>query len=156
MKTKISLSAGRVQSVVNRLILEREEEIKNFKNISYYKTDGIFIFEKNKIQAELSKKIEDKDTADNFLEICANSIFKVGEIKKTITKKSPSTPFITSTLQQEVSNKFRIGPKQTMMVLQKLYENGLITYMRTDSVTISEEILDKIEVYIINKSLILC
>ena len=151
MKTKISLSAGRVQSVVNRLILEREEEIKNFKDSSYYKTDGLFIFEKNKIQAELSKKIEDKDTADKFLEICANSIFKVGKIKKTLTKKSPSAPFITSTLQQEVSNKFRIGPKQTMMVLQKLYENGLITYMRTDSVTISEEILDKIEEYIINK-----
>ena len=151
MKTKISLSAGRVQSVVNRLILEREEEINNFKDSSYYKTDGIFIFEKNKINAELSKKIEDKENVDNFLETCANSSFKIGEIKKTLTNKSPSAPFITSTLQQEVSNKFRIGPKQTMIILQKLYENGLITYMRTDSVTISEEILDKIEVFIKDK-----
>ena len=140
-----SLSAGRVQSVVNKLIIEREEEIKKFSSSSYYKTTGRFLVNKNKITAELHQRIDTKEKSYNLLEICANASFKVGSVKKTISKRNPSPPFITSTIQQEVSSKFRIGPKQLMMVLQKLYEAGLITYMRTDSTLISEDILDVIE-----------
>ena len=145
MKKGISLSAGRVQSVVNKLIIEREEEITNFKQTSYFKTIGKFLLDKNKLNAELHQKIICKEKVCDFLEICANSIFKIGDIKKTISKKSPSAPFTTSTIQQEASNKFRIAPKRLMMILQKIYEAGLITYMRTDSTIISEDILDEIE-----------
>ena len=145
MKKGISLSAGRVQSVVNKLIIERENEIKKFNSSSYYKTTGKFNSNKNKLNAELVQKITDKEKAYNLLELCANSTFKVGSIKKNISKRNPSPPFTTSTIQQEVSNKFRIGPKRVMAILQKLYESGLITYMRTDSTLISEDILDIIE-----------
>ena len=145
MKKGISLSAGRVQSVVNKLIIEREEEIKKFNASSYFKTTGRFLVNKNKLNAELHQRIDAKDKAYNLLEICANANFKVGNVKKSISKRNPSPPFITSTIQQEVSSKFRIGPKKLMMILQKLYEAGLITYMRTDSTLISEDILDVIE-----------
>ena len=145
MKKGISLSAGRVQSVVNKLIIEREEEIKKFNASSYFKTTGRFLVYKNKLNAELHQRIDTKDKAYNLLEICANANFKVGNVKKSISKRNPSPPFITSTIQQEVSSKFRIGPKKLMMILQKLYEAGLITYMRTDSTLISEDILDVIE-----------
>ena len=145
MKKGTSLSAGRVQSVVNKLIIEREEEIKKFSASSYFKTTGRFLVNKNKLNAELHQRIDTKDKAYNLLEICANANFKVGNVKKSISKRNPSPPFITSTIQQEVSSKFRIGPKKLMMILQKLYEGGLITYMRTDSTLISEDILDIIE-----------
>jgi len=145
MKKGTSLSAGRVQSVVNKLIIEREEEIKKFNVSSYFKTTGKFLINKNKLNAELQQRITNKEKAYNLLEICANSTFKVGNVKKSISKRNPSPPFITSTIQQEVSSKFRISPKKLMMILQKLYEGGLITYMRTDSTLISEDILDIIE-----------
>ena len=145
MKKGTSLSAGRVQSVVNKLIIEREEEIKKFSASSYFKTTGRFLVNKNKLNAELHQRIDTKDKTYNLLEICANANFKVGNVKKSISKRNPSPPFITSTIQQEVSSKFRIGPKKLMMILQKLYEGGLITYMRTDSTLISEDILDIIE-----------
>jgi len=153
MKKDISLSAGRVQSVVNRLIIEREEEINNFNTSSYYKTTSKFRFDndKHKINAELVQRITDKEKAYNLLEICANASFKVGDVKKTISKRNPSPPFITSTIQQEVSSKFRISPKRLMMILQKLYENGLITYMRTDSTLLSDDILNNIEKMVIEK-----
>jgi len=145
MKKGTSLSAGRVQSVVNKLIIEREEEIKKFNVSSYFKTTGKFLINKNKLNAELHQRITNKEKAYNLLEICANSTFKVGNVKESISKRNPSPPFITSTIQQEVSSKFRISPKKLMMILQKLYEGGLITYMRTDSTLISEDILDIIE-----------
>jgi DNA topoisomerase I len=145
MKKGISLSAGRVQSVVNKLIIEREEEIKKFTASSYFKTTGRFLVNKNKLNAELHQRIDTKEKAYNLLEICANANFKVGNVKKSISKRNPSPPFITSTIQQEVSSKFRIGPKKLMMILQKLYESGLITYMRTDSTLLSEDILNVIE-----------
>ena len=145
MKKGTSLSAGRVQSVVNKLIIEREEEIKKFNVSSYFKTTGKFLINKNKLNAELHQRITNKEKAYNLLEICANSTFKVGNVKESISKRNPSPPFITSTIQQEVSSKFRIGPKKLMMILQKLYEGGLITYMRTDSTLLSEDILDCIE-----------
>ena len=145
MKKGVSLSAGRVQSVVNKLLCEREADIKKFSSSSYYKTTGKFLADKIKINAELHQRINDKENAYNVLEICANANFKVGSIKKNISKRNPSPPFTTSTIQQEVSNKFRIGPKRVMAILQKLYESGLITYMRTDSTLISEDILELIE-----------
>ena len=145
MKKGISLSAGRVQSVANKLIIEREEEIEKFSTDSYFKTYGKFEYNKHKIDGELVQKIENKDKTYDFLELCANSDFKIGDIKKTNSKKSSPAPFTTSTIQQEASNKFRIGPKKLMMILQKLYEGGFITYMRTDSTIISEDILNDIE-----------
>jgi len=148
MKKGISLSAGRVQSVVNKLIIQREEEIKKFATSTYYKTTGKFRIDKHKLDAELHTKILDKDVVYDLLETCANAQFKVGNINKTISKRNPSPPFTTSSIQQEVSNKFRIGPKRLMMILQKLYEAGLITYMRTDSTLISEDILDEIEIMV--------
>ena len=153
MKKDVSLSAGRVQSVVNKLVCEREAEILKFSSSSYYKTTGKFRVEQNKIKinAELSQRINDKENAYELLEICANAEFKVGKINKSISKRNPSPPFTTSTIQQEVSSKFRIGPKKLMMLLQKLYEGGLITYMRTDSTIISEDILDKIEKMVIEE-----
>jgi DNA topoisomerase I len=140
-----SLSAGRVQSVVNKLIIERENDIKKFTTSSYFKTTGKFLINKNKLNAELHQRITNKEKAYNLLELCANATFKVGNVNKSISKRNPSPPFITSTIQQEVSSKFRISPKKLMMILQKLYEAGLITYMRTDSTLLSEDILDIIE-----------
>jgi len=155
MKKDVSLSAGRVQSVVNKLVCEREAEILKFSSSSYYKTTGKFRVEQNKhkikINAELSQRINDKENAYEMLEICANAEFKVGKVNKSISKRNPSPPFTTSTIQQEVSSKFRIGPKKLMMLLQKLYEGGLITYMRTDSTIISEDILDQIEKMVIEE-----
>jgi DNA topoisomerase-1 len=153
MKKDESLSAGRVQSVVNKLVCEREAEITKFSTSSYYKTTGKFSNMKNKtkINAELHQRIVDKDKAYDLLEICANAEFKVGKINKSISKRNPSPPFTTSTIQQEVSSKFRIGPKKLMMLLQKLYEGGLITYMRTDSTLISEDMLDQIEKMVIEE-----
>ena len=145
MKKGISLSAGRVQSVVNKLIIEREKEIEKFSLKSYYKTVGKFILNKNKLVGDLNVKLEDKDKVYDLLEKCANAEFKVGTIKKMLSKRNPSAPFITSTIQQEASSKFRIGPKKLMMILQQLYEGGLITYMRTDSTLLSEEVLDEAE-----------
>ena len=151
MKKGISLSAGRVQSVVNKLIIERENEIEKFSSNSYYKTCGDFIYNNIKINGELNEKIEEKEIIDIFLEDAAEAQFIIKDIKKSNSTKNASQPFITSSLQQEVSNKFKISPKSTMMIAQKLYENGLITYMRTDSVTMSDEILINIESYIKKK-----
>ena len=140
-KIKPSLSAGRVQSVAVRLIVEREKEIKNFKAVSSYKINGIFkIIKDNKtylFKAELSKKFKEKNEALAFLESCKDSKFSVSDIEVKKTKKSPAPPFTTSTLQQEASRKLGFSVARTMQVAQKLYESGLITYMRTDSVNLS-------------------
>ncbi len=137
-KIKPSLSAGRVQSVAVRLIVEREKEIKNFKSISSYKISGTFSNTKNEnFSAFLSKNKKTKEEAETFLAACKNSQFSIADKTTRPTKKSPAAPFTTSTLQQEASRKMGFSVSQTMSVAQKLYEAGKITYMRTDSVNLS-------------------
>ena len=149
-KVKAGLSAGRVQSVSVRLIVEKEREIKNFISKSSYKLIGVFENEQGvKLKAELNEKYYSVEEVKNFLEKNYNSIFNISSIDKKPAKKSPTPPFTTSTLQQEASRKLGFGVTRTMSTAQKLYEAGLITYMRTDSVTISNEakssIVQKIE-----------
>ena len=149
-KVKTGLSAGRVQSVSVRLIVEKEREIKNFLTNSTYKSIGTF---KNSsgvnLKAELNNKFDSAEEVKVFLQKNINSTYTVSNVEKKPAKKSPTPPFTTSTLQQEASRKLGFGVTRTMSTAQKLYEAGLITYMRTDSVTISEEakssILSKIE-----------
>ena len=149
-KVKTGLSAGRVQSVSVRLIVEKEREIKNFLTNSTFKSIGIF---KNSsginLRAELNNKFDSSEEVKLFLQKNINSIYTVSNVEKKPAKKSPTPPFTTSTLQQEASRKLGFGVTRTMSTAQKLYEAGLITYMRTDSVTISEEaktsILSEIE-----------
>lgn len=142
-KVKPALSAGRVQSVAVRLVVDREREIKNFKTDSSYKVLAIFSFldENNKpvqIQAELSRRLKNRDEANSFLENCKDSVFSIKEIVTHPSKRSPAPPFTTSTLQQEAARKLGFTVSRTMLIAQKLYESGLITYMRTDSVDLSE------------------
>nr|AOE08263.1 DNA topoisomerase I [uncultured bacterium]CCG00491.1 DNA topoisomerase I [uncultured Flavobacteriia bacterium] len=149
-KVKTGLSAGRVQSVSVRLIVEKEREIKIFSSKSSYKLIGVFENEAGvKFKAELSEKYYSVEEVKNFLEKNYNSNFNVSTTDKKPAKKSPTPPFTTSTLQQEASRKLGFGVTRTMSTAQKLYEAGLITYMRTDSVTISSEakssIVQKIE-----------
>lgn len=149
-----SLSAGRVQSVIVRLILEREAAIKEFESGSYFKTLGTFNDGKNslkEITGELSTQFETSDDSSEFLESCTDADFVVDSVSTKISNRNPSPPFITSTLQQEASNKYKMAPKTTMLHAQKLYEAGYITYMRTDSVVLSEEAMDLIKDRVINK-----
>ena len=140
-KVKPSLSAGRVQSVAVRLIVEREEEIKNFKVTSSYKVVAKFEVENNKGKAkfiaELPKRFKTKKEAIEFLERCKDAEFTISNVEKKPGKKSPAPPFTTSTLQQEASRKLGFSVGNTMRVAQKLYESGKITYMRTDSLNLS-------------------
>lgn len=140
-KVKPALSAGRVQSVAVRLIVEREEEIRNFKTTYSYKVSAIFIvsneFGKAELKAELPKRFSKKEEAVKFLELCKDAKFNVAGIETRPGKKSPAPPFTTSTLQQEASRKLGFSVSKTMMVAQQLYEEGKITYMRTDSVNLS-------------------
>jgi DNA topoisomerase-1 len=141
-KIKPSLSAGRVQSVAVKLIVEREKEIKDFNSSSSFRVLGDFLVKdksgkEQNLSAELEKRIKDKSETDNFLEKLKDASFSVKEISKKPAKKSPSAPFTTSTLQQEASRKLGFSVAQTMAVAQKLYESGKITYMRTDSVNLS-------------------
>src|SRR5690554_5171918 len=136
-KIKPALSAGRVQSVAVKLIVEREREINNFVSKSYYKIIGIFKVDKNTIKAELNKKFKTLEEAEAFLETCKTEDFVVSDITKKPGKKSPAPPFTTSTLQQEAGRKLGYSVGQTMKLAQSLYEHGFITYMRTDSVNLS-------------------
>ncbi len=137
-KVKPSLSAGRVQSVSVRLIVEREEEIENFQSTSSFKVTGQFTTSDNKsFSAELSTKFKTKEEATAFLEDCKTANFKINNITKKPSKKSPPAPFTTSTLQQEASRKMGYSVSKTMTLAQRLYESGKITYMRTDSVNLS-------------------
>ncbi len=136
-KVKPALSAGRVQSVAVRLIVEREDEIRNFSSTSFYKVLGIFDVKNATISADLSKRFENKADAVNFLKDCIKSVFTVADVETKPAKKSPAPPFTTSTLQQEASRKLGFPVAKTMIVAQQLYESGLITYMRTDSVNLS-------------------
>ncbi|MFA6949635.1 MAG: type I DNA topoisomerase [Lentimicrobiaceae bacterium] len=145
-KVKPALSAGRVQSVAVRLIVEREEEIKKFKSTFNYKVIATFIFlgdsGKQHIFAELTKRFNTASAATGFLEKCIGATYHVSDIEKKPAKKSPAPPFTTSTLQQEASRKLGLSVARTMLVAQKLYESGKITYMRTDSVNLSHLALD--------------
>ncbi|MCF8302272.1 MAG: type I DNA topoisomerase [Bacteroidales bacterium] len=140
-KVKPALSAGRVQSVAVRLIVEREKEIKNFKPTSSYKITALFDVKtdkgKGELAAELPKRFKTKEEAMAFLQKCQKASFTIEKIEKKPGKKSPAPPFTTSTLQQEASRKLGYPVSKTMTVAQQLYESGKITYMRTDSVNLS-------------------
>ena len=142
-KVKPSLSAGRVQSVAVRLIVEREREIQAFKAEPYFRINAVFAISdetgnKSEIRAELDKRFTTHEDAVAFLEKCRNAKFTIDTISKKPLKRTPAPPFTTSTLQQEAARKLGFTVSQTMMVAQHLYENGHITYMRTDSVNLSK------------------
>ncbi|MGE0020936.1 MAG: type I DNA topoisomerase [Draconibacterium sp.] len=141
-KVKPSLSAGRVQSVAVRLIVEREREIVNFNVESFYRVIGIFLVNDKdgkvtELKAELSTRYNTREEAMQFVEKCKTARFTVEDVVKKPGKRTPAKPFTTSTLQQEASRKLGFSVSQTMSVAQRLYENGKITYMRTDSVNLS-------------------
>lgn len=141
-KVKPSLSAGRVQSVAVRLIVEREKEIQQFKTAAAFKVAAIFDVEHmgtpHRIKAELPGKFDTKQEAKSFLSLCNGALFTVQKSEVKPAKKSPAPPFTTSTLQQEASRKLGFSVARTMTVAQRLYESGKITYMRTDSVNLSD------------------
>lgn len=139
-KVKAGLSAGRVQSVAVRLIVEREEEIKNFKPKSFFRVRALFENPQGKsIRADLNKRFDTQEEAEAFLEKCKACSFTISAVEKKPAKKTPAPPFTTSTLQQEAGRKLSFPVGLTMSVAQRLYEAGLITYMRTDSLNLSEE-----------------
>jgi len=142
-KIKPGLSAGRVQSVAVRLIVERERDIEGFTPEASYRIKANFKTEKGKVfDAKLNKTFASKEKAEAFLKQNIGADFSVGKLDKKPAKKSPAAPFTTSTLQQEASRKLYFSVGRTMQVAQRLYEAGLITYMRTDSVNLSKEALD--------------
>ncbi|MBR3878314.1 MAG: type I DNA topoisomerase [Bacteroidaceae bacterium] len=141
-KVKPALSAGRVQSVTVRLVVEREREINKFTTESGYRVTAFFELkgdngENNTLNTELSKRFKTKEEAEAFLESCKDATFVIDDVSTKPLKKSPAAPFTTSTLQQEAARKLGFTVSQTMMVAQRLYESGYITYMRTDSVNLS-------------------
>ena len=149
-KVRPSLSAGRVQSVAVRLIVEREREINNFKPENFFKVTAEFTpLDKNgkpteaTLKAELPHKFKEFEEAQTFLEECQKSAFSIASIEKKPSKRRPSAPFTTSTLQQEASRKLGYSVSKTMTLAQRLYENGYITYMRTDSVNLSQEAIQQ-------------
>lgn len=138
-KVKPALSAGRVQSVAVRLIVEREREIENFAEKDYFKVTGYFETPfGDSFKAELDKRFDNEQEALEFLKACQNNTFKILNVETKPAKRSPAPPFTTSTLQQEASRKLGFSVAQTMMIAQRLYEAGKITYMRTDSVNLSD------------------
>lgn len=150
-KVKQGLSAGRVQSVAVRLIVERESEITNFTPVSSYKVVAFFInSDGNIVRSELPQRFKVNEDAYAFMEKCKDATFSVESLEQKPAKKSPTAPFTTSTLQQEASRKLGFSVNQTMMVAQKLYEGGKITYMRTDSVNLSQDALAAAELEITN------
>ncbi len=141
-KVKPALSAGRVQSVAVRLIVEREREIQNFKSESFYSVNGIFAItnadgSQTEVRAVLGTRFKTHEEVEQFLEKCKEATYTVQSVSKKPLKRTPAPPFTTSTLQQEAARKLGFTVSQTMMVAQHLYENGRITYMRTDSVNLS-------------------
>ena len=145
-KVRPALSAGRVQSVAVRLIVERENEIDGFRSTSFFRIVARFEFsdgdgKKYTFQAELPSKLKDRDAAAEFLQSCRGAGYHVLDVTRKPAKKSPAPPFTTSTLQQEASRKLGFSVAQTMSVAQRLYESGKITYMRTDSVNLSKSAL---------------
>ena len=140
-KIQPKLSAGRVQSVALRLVVDKEREILAFNNEAYYKVDAVFhpdgTPENTLVKATLDRRFQTKEAAEEFLRRCIGAEFSICEIEKKEGNRFPAAPFTTSTLQQEASRKLRFSVSQTMSIAQKLYEHGLITYMRTDSTNLS-------------------
>jgi DNA topoisomerase-1 len=150
-KVKGGLSAGRVQSVAVRLIVERERSILNFVAETHYKVVAQFANNEGKMfKATIPKNFDSKEAAENFLKSCANADFSIADLTKKPAKKSPAAPFTTSTLQQEASRKLGFAVGKTMQVAQRLYEAGLITYMRTDSLNLSVDARNAAEEEITN------
>jgi DNA topoisomerase-1 len=149
-KVRPSLSAGRVQSVAVRLIVEREREIMNFKSTSAYKVSANFVTGNATVKAELNTRFKTIEEAREFLKKCIGADFTIDSIETKPAKKSPSAPFTTSTLQQEASRKLGFSVAQTMVVAQRLYESGKITYMRTDSVNLSDTAINQAKEAITN------
>ena len=142
-KVKPALSAGRVQSVAVRLIVEREREIQNFTSETYYSVNGVFAISNpdgsaSEVKAQLNKRFSTEQEVLEFLDKCKTTTFTVDAITKKPMKRTPAPPFTTSTLQQEAARKLGYSVSQTMMIAQHLYESGRITYMRTDSVNLSQ------------------
>ncbi|ROI08072.1 type I DNA topoisomerase [Chryseobacterium sp. H3056] len=151
-KVKTGLSAGRVQSVAVRLVVERELEIRNFTPKSTFKLDGIFLnAEKQEIAAKLKKDFAQEADAEAFLKRCQQTDFKVLNVETKPGTRTASAPFTTSTLQQEASNRLGYGVTATMRVAQRLYEEGFITYMRTDSVNLSQEAINGAKAQILDE-----
>jgi DNA topoisomerase-1 len=149
-KVRTGLSAGRVQSVTVRLIVERERDIRNFEAESSYKVTADFdLGEGQVLKSELPDKLADHDAAQKFLQDCIGANFKVGSITKKPGSRNPSAPFTTSSLQQEASRRLGYGVKQTMTLAQRLYEAGHITYMRTDSTILSGLAINAAKDYIL-------
>ena len=147
-KVRPGLSAGRVQSVAVRLIVDREREIKDFSASSSYKVNATFVVGKELLPAELSIKLANKPDAASFLKDCASDTFTVSSVNKKPGLRNPSAPFTTSSLQQEASRRLCFSVKQTMTLAQRLYEEGRITYMRTDSTNLSDLALNATKDYI--------
>jgi len=147
-KVKSNLSAGRVQSVAVRLIVDREREINLFNYNSAFRVVAIFNVAGKQMEAELGKRFETEKEAQAFLETCKHATFTIKNLEVKPSEKSPAPPFTTSTLQQEASRKMGYGVSTTMSIAQKLYEHGLITYMRTDSVNLSEMAIASAKNYI--------
>ena len=142
-KVKPALSAGRVQSVAVRLIVERERELQSFKSEVYYSVSGVFGItnadgSQSEVKATLATRLKNHEEVEQFLEACKEAKFVVSGVQKKPMKRTPAPPFTTSTLQQEAARKLGFTVSQTMMVAQRLYESGRITYMRTDSVNLSK------------------
>jgi len=154
-KVKPALSAGRVQSVAVRLIVEREREVQDFKSEAYYSVSALFGADngdgsQSEVKATLATRLKSHDEVTAFLEACKDATFTVGSVQKKPMKRTPAPPFTTSTLQQEAARKLGFTVSQTMMVAQHLYENGFITYMRTDSVNLSSLCLGASKEEIVN------
>ena len=142
-KIQRGLSAGRVQSVAVRMVVEREREIEQFDTQSFFKVSAEFLVEEDKVlKAELSERFSSEKEALEFLTKCIGATFSIDNLEKKPGQKKPAAPFTTSTLQQEASLKLGFSVAQTMTLAQRLYESGKITYMRTDSVSLSESALD--------------
>ncbi len=149
-KVKFGLSAGRVQSVTVKLVVEREREIMNFETSPFFRVNAIFTVRNEQgkevdLKAESPDRFNDRASAESFLKRCIGAEFSISDIDVKPTKRKPAPPFTTSTLQQEASRKLYMNVERTMRVAQRLYEAGLITYMRTDSISLSETALQAIE-----------
>ena len=140
-----SLSSGRVQSVVNRIIIERENELKNFEKKEYFNVSGNLDYKENNIEIKYEKKINKSEEIHKIFELTKTNDFIIKKIEKKQKKEKSKAPFITSSLKQEAYNKLGMNSKRTMLVAQKLYENGKITYMRSDSINISKDALKDIK-----------
>jgi DNA topoisomerase I len=148
---KAGLSAGRVQSIAVKFVVDKENEIKAFNSKGYYMIKGVFKYNKTKIFGGLDKNFENETQSTQFLNDCKKANYKIGDMNKTVVNKKPAPPFITSTLQQEAGKRYNLSAKQIMSIAQKLYEEGKITYHRTDSVTLSDFALNAIKTFIIGK-----